>query len=334
MKIRQVLVLSFVLSFSVLKGQSLVGYKSSLYTDSIANFKVIALDAANSDGIINKQYSLFKSLMATADTNELLELFANKESAIVKCYVFWGLANKHYSKLFLLLKQNLYDNRLVAVCIGDFEEHYKVSDFYINVMTPDRVDVDVKKMDVENRKQLDSLLLFNDKINLQAKVDLFRNYKPIDYQYGKVRELTIKEYTPFAVVALAKFKNYNDLNYIDTLLLDEEKEYYALLAVREFPNEKFYNDLLNKHNASIKAKKINYSQLRALYQALVKYPTKQTVAQFELALKKTKGVKKTMHQKYMWLAIDKYPQDVFNEVKNKLKLTEFEKEDLEAERYY
>ena len=317
-----------------INAQSLKNENTHNLLDSLASFDRIAIDAVGPQGSINKQYEFFTKLLESNGTENLVKLFEEQKDAIVKCYLFWGLAKKQYPDLFELLTKNLFDNRSVTVVIGNFVEDYKVSDFLINVMTEDRIDIDAKKLDDENRMQLDSILIFNDSIRLQAKTELLQKYTPVNNQYKKIKELANNSYSPFAYVALAKFRKEEDISIINQLFDDSESKYYGLLAVRAFNSPIFYDKVITAHNEILESKKLNYSLIRAVYQALVQYPTEQTVNQLKIGLKKTRGYARKTHERYIWLAIDKYPNEIFESVKSEIEFTELDLVDLENERNF
>ncbi len=107
-----------------------------------------------------------------------------------------------------------------------------------------------------------------------------------------------------------------------------------MLAIREFNHAQFYNILQKKHEELLKESKLNYSEIRMFYQALIQYPTEETLDLMKYSLKQTKGIKKKTHGKYIWLAIDKYPNEIFDNLKSKIKIDEIDEMDFETERKF
>lgn len=106
-----------------------------------------------------KQWDNFEELEKTASKEELLEL-TNHPNGVVRSYSFWALSHKKDIDLFSIVKNHLQDTELINTqfgCIGGLE---MVGDFFINIMTPQYVDLNSDKMNSSELTELDSLLIY------------------------------------------------------------------------------------------------------------------------------------------------------------------------------
>jgi hypothetical protein len=179
---------------------------------------------------------------------------------------------------------------------------------------------------------IDSALLYNKKVDLAAKDQLLRKLKPEAKYYDRIREMVLKENNEIAVLALARYKNPNDIgiinNYLQKRSIRRDVRYYAVWAAREFPDKAFYPKLVKIFEHEWHEKLYDYSLWRILYQALAQYPTGETLALFE------RGVKTKDEFRYQVLGVDlliaynKYPKPLFQNIRNSVKLDSNSMEDV------
>lgn len=153
-------------------------------------------------------------------------------------------------------------------CIGVRE---KVGDFFINVVTPNYVDLNLKKLTPTEKRYLDSILVYTSN-NLDAKSNAIITAEPNEMLYTRVRELVVKENNPAALVTLAKFRKEQDISLILNYKLGEEhgKQHYTFKAITEFPHPDFLQ-LLSKHLYQAIQKAAWSTEWRELYKAIASY---------------------------------------------------------------
>jgi hypothetical protein len=296
----------------------------------IAKYNVVESKAIGESGSLSMQWERFEKLNRIASDLELRVLTSNT-NAVVRCYSFHALALRKDAALFSILVKHLRDTAQVSTLDYDLGGSEMVGDYFIKVLTPHYIDLHAYKLDAEQREKLDSILLYDKNVNLGAQNKLLTALRPDSKHYERVREIALTENNPFAIVALARYKNPNDVKIISDYLEKPKMLYYAMYAVREFPNAEFYPALSQLFENEWNKKSYYDSLWRMLYQALAQYPTPQTVALFERMFTIEDNFRRQSLGENLLVALTKYPNPLFQNVKDKIKLDEYYREEFEQD---
>lgn len=276
------------------------------------------------------QFETYKNLCDTATDAELVQL-TDYSSNAVKCYAFQALGYKNNIDLFPILLKHLKDTTTIQTFCGCIISTHLTGDYFIDVVTPDRIGNEKYHISEKQKQLLDSILIFQDGIILSAKADLLRELKPEQKYYKRIRQIVISEKNPVAVLTLAKYKNQNDIEIIRRLYGSENTEYYAAYATREFPHDEFYPLLVKLFEKEWAKELYDYPLWRIIYQALAKYPSAKTYELFERTIKTKDDFRYQTLGTDLMMAITKYPNKMFEPLKEKIQLDGFNKDEIEQQ---
>ena len=267
-----------------------------------------------------KQWARFVELKKIATADDLISL-TNEESPAVRCYAFQALVEMQNVKAFDILLEHLADNEEIQSFEGMVVKKQKTGDFFLKLY-PLRGD---------EQSLVDSVLLFNPDVRLAAKSDLLQKIKPKTAYYSRIKEIATNEDTPSALIAIAKFQKKKDIPLIvDRLQGKANDQFYALRAVRYFPDNAFFPYLKKIQQSQIKEQvQPNHNLIRVLYLAVVQYKDQRSRELIEKSLQSTKGQTKKNHAKFIWLALSKYPNAAYSGLKKEIKLSNFDKKTMQ-----
>jgi hypothetical protein len=306
-----------------------VSEKVQRIVKDIAKENVLMSSAVGYAGTKPKQYERFEDLKEIATVSELIEL-TNHDNAVVRCYAFWDLIYKDSTHIYDIVKRHLNDNEFVSTQFGCIGSGEKVGDFYLSLVSPPYYDDKSYQLSDSQLNEINEILLTTDNQNLYAKKDLLTKIEPSEDKYEQIRKIVVEEKSPQSILALSKYQKQQDIEIIERLFDDPETEYWAFRCVQFFPDTVFYKYLLDWHKKEIEKRSgFNYPKIRVFYKALVQYQIPQSIQIMETSMKKSKGFGKKTHNKYMWIALEKYNYDYFNDIKSQIKLEDFDKEELE-----
>ncbi|MDR0789620.1 MAG: hypothetical protein LBO06_02355 [Bacteroidales bacterium] len=299
--------------------------------DSIASHNILESIALGEGGDPSIVYQYFKKLKNKA-TDDELRILIKDCNAVVRGYTFLAFLHNGSNDMFPILLEMIYDTATVETqesCrIGEeqvgsyclFKAGYRNSLWYLNT---------------NQTAIIDSILIFDKNIKSYQKNNLLRRLTPDKKYYTRIREIADEERNPSAIIALARYKNENDIEIIKTFFDDKENEYYAVYAAREFPDTAFYPYLVSIFERLWANDKYDYQLSHILCQALAKYPTKQTCKLFN-RIKRIKLNYKDDDDdgifKYetwgvcMLAAFIKYPNPIFEPIKQSINF-DFEDEE-------
>jgi len=287
--------------------------------DELESVNVVESKYVGDGGSISEQWKRYEQLQEIANIDQLTDLI-NYPNATVNCYAFKALVAKKSDRVFPILVAHLHDTIKVARvdgCIGMMEY---VGDFFMGELLYGYEDQGYKLNEVEKEK-LDSIFLYDSSIVLDTKSYVFDNLPQKELYYEKIREL-VEDRNSEALVALAKYKKQEDRALIASFLKEGEDQYAALKAILEFPDEYFYEDLVNLFDYEWKMNQGNYGKWRLYYQALANYPKEKTVELFNRTFTLEDVYKREAFYEYLFLAISKYPNTIYNPIKAKMKLSD------------
>jgi len=270
------------------------------------------------------QVRQFRDLADLATEEDLVEL-TDHSNGVVRCYAFWALLEQHYPQSFDILLKHLNDDTRVETFGDQDVAFFKVGDFFIEMMEGDKFATDLLDMTNEQVKALKRLLVEDETIKLEARFDLINELEPSKDNYPMIRQTAMKHKDARTIVQMAKYRKEEDKELIKNLFARTNK-YYALQAIRHYPDSSFFTQLKEIHALEMVRKKdIKEGDLNMLYQAIVQYKNEDSkkILEESLGIKK-KWVRK-IHERAIWLALHKYPSAEYNSVKKSLRLDNAEK---------
>ncbi len=310
--------LAIIISTTVCYGQA-ISKNTKKIVKALAKTNEIQCARTGYGGAPSGQYETYTKLCETASDEELV-LLTNHSNETVRCYAFQCLANRPNVNLFAILLKHLTDDESVATFCGCIKSTTLVGDYFIQVVTPDMIGNGQFKLSDKQRSTLDSILIFKDEIKLHAKRSLLREINPEPKYHDQIREIATKEKIAVASLALARYNNPEDIDVIKKFFDDEKNEYYAIYAAKEFPDSVFYPLLVKIFEREWEEKYYDYSKWRILYQALAKYAQQETFELFKRTTETKDDFRYHTLCTYLMIAITKYPDKLFEPLKDKIKL--------------
>lgn len=298
----------------------------------IARGNVLESEFVGIAGTRSKQWDKYEKLKQEATNDELRQLVNNK-NAVIRCYSFQALANRKGVDVFPILINHLNDTAYVETLQGCIGSSQTAGDYFLEVVTPQYVDLNAYKLTSNQRSVVDSILLFDKSIQIAAKYGLLFSLKPNQLYYNRIREIASKDDIPVAVLALARYNNKNDIGIIKKLFDKEKTEYYAAYSAREFPDSSFEPYLTSLFEKEWNKKLYDYPKWRILYQALAKYPTKETYKLFQQTIEAKDSFRYQTLGKYLMIALTKYPNEIFEPIKSRIALEEYYANEVKSEMY-
>jgi len=292
---------------------------------SIANEDMYMSSAVGYAGTRPEQWNSFQKLKKNATESELIILTSHKNAA-VRSYAFQALADRNSDKTFDVLLEHLKDTAELETLVGCIGSSEQVGDFFLGVVYSPFNRKGTYELSERQKQLIDSILIFDDNITLWSKSRLISEHEPEEKYYTRFREIYLKEKSSASLIALSKFKKESDKEFIIDWLTrkDTDEQYQGLRALRNFIDDDFFQYLTKIHEQEIKKPTgFNYPLIRMLYFVLVQYQTEQTRELLEMSLQ-TKGSTYTYHSQYLWLALEKYPNPTFDGLQDRIKLTEYE----------
>lgn len=303
-----------------------------IIVDSIAEVNVYEGARIGLEGSKSKQWRRYEELKKIATNDELTEL-TNHENPVVRCYSFKALLYRKNIDVLSIVKKHLNDDTSFKLLSGDLGDRQTVGDFFIEKATNDYEQSDIHILNEKQRTILDSILLYDNTVELNSKYDYISKLKPDSKYYKRIREIAYSGQKPIAILALSRYKNPNDIALIKSLFDKNGDDYYAAYCSREFPDKTFYPCLVKLFRKEWNEEYYNYTLWRILYQALSKYPSKETYKLFEETTMTKDSFRCQVLSTYLKIAIIKYPNKIFEPLKNKIRLDESETESMKEEMY-
>lgn len=298
--------------------------------NAIIDYGEITGSAIGYAGRQPKQWNNFKKLQEDVSEKEIVAL-TEHTNPVVKCYAFNVLVYKRNKNSFNILKKNLQDTTSVSCQYGCMVSTVKVNDYFIeSILRPNPDEAYLTKSD---KKTLDSLILYTPNLISNYKNNLLEDIKPEEKYYHRIKELALKNNNA-AILAISKYQRKSDIELINLLLenTDTDIQYYGLKAVKNFPNEKSFEKIKTIHALEIKkTTHYNYIMLRELYQAIVSFKNDKSKELLEKTIKESGSYTKKYHSEFIWLALKKNPDEVYNGIHDLLNYSKKEITYLENE---
>lgn len=288
--------------------------------DSLSTKQVFEYSQVGIGGRESELWRRFENLQQIA-TDEELFVMLRHENSIINCYAYLALAKRDNPELYGFLINNLRDNRVVATQSFDVIRSYSMNDFYLYLYPKE-------SLTSEQKIELDSILIFDDKIRSSYKNDLIEHLPNNEYYYSAIRQYA-KSGNGSALVNLARFKKTEDKDLIIKRAKQKEGAYSGFKAMREFPDEEFLKELTKQFRKRWYRFHYNYAEFRMLYQALAQYPDeKKALRVFRKTTRAWGKWKRETFSASVKLAILKYPHPNFDSLLEDIELSDFEEDQI------
>ncbi len=300
--------------------------------DSIAKYDRLDGLYIGYPGIKSKQYDRLNRLTEFSSSKELLDLTASKNTTI-KCAAFQSLCSKDSVDIIPIVMFHLYDTSLVSIQQGCIVSQQMTGDYFLRTFNFYLATKDSAYY-VNNYSRIvkvDSILFYDPNIRLAHKEGRIKDINGDSLYYERIRDIALNERIPVSVLALAKYKRQQDKEIIASYFSDDKTQYYAIWAVKEFPDTTFYPFLIKVFEKEWKDKYYDYTKWRILYQALAKYPNAKTLALFDKTINTRNKFRRQTLGRYLTIAVTKYPNPLFDNYKNKVEIDNLHKEFLGEE---
>ncbi|MBW8244296.1 hypothetical protein K1F50_15915 [Muricauda oceani] len=252
--------------------KSKISKETNKIAQDIEEINMVMSSAVGFAGVRPEQYDNFMKLKSMATSDELKELTSHPNPT-VRSYAFWALSYDHSVDPYPIVLNHINDSKFVNTQFGCIVSGESVGDFFINVVTLGRIDLDSKKLDSVQFATLDSILIYTPN-NLSAKSAAINRAEPTESLYPKIRELVVKENDQTALVTLAKYQKEQDIELIQNnktkSKFDEGGFFYTYKAISQFPHSDFF-PLLEKNLEKTLDNTHFSTEWRELYKAIASY---------------------------------------------------------------
>ena len=274
----------------------------------------------------NSHWDRFEALKTNATAEELI-LLTNHKNTSVKCFSFQALAERKHPKTFELLVDHLKDEDVIGTFQGCALGSLLVGDYFFYLVTSNHITFNAYKLNENQHHQLDSILLFDKEIKLTAKDDLLGRIEPKESYYKRIKEIYENEKSKNSVLALSKYQKEKDVEIIKERLENESihDQVCGLKAVLNFAHPDFFPSLKKMHKKEIQQAGSHSSLTMMMYLAIVQYKDMESRALMELALDLEEKPKMYEHPINIWIALSKYPDPVYNGLKESIQLSKLQR---------
>ncbi len=271
--------------------------------------------AVGNGGVRPKQFDNFTELQKVATNGELQEL-TNHPNGVVRCYSFWALTCDTSTNLLPIIIRHITDEENVSTVFGCIVSGEKVGDFFIDLVTPQYVDSNSKKLTPDEYNYLDSVLIYTPN-KLYAKENAINRAKLNDTFYQRVRELVLRENNQSALVTLAKFKREQDIPLILSNKLKGERYdqlFFTYKAISEFSDNAFL-PLLKKSLYEAIDKEACSTEWRELYKAIASFKNDTALQLLKVPLTQTKHENiRQYHINFIFGAVQEFYTPIYDEL--------------------
>jgi hypothetical protein len=271
--------------------------------------------------------SLYNKLKEFSTEKQILD-FTKDDNGILKIYSFRVLCEKYPNKCFEVINDNLHNyttfkNRNGCVVVNDY-----VTDFWIFYVTSKGWQSNFKVSE-EQIKELNNALISDKSIKLRSRFYALREIQTNEENYNLIKSLVLKEESGIALYLLAEYRKQEDIELISTFYNRKGYLDSFLKAVENFPDESFYKYILlaieNEKKENVYYENSNWDRILI---TLAKYPSIETKGIFEELLEKNSNEKYSSMSRGILLAITKNPNPIFESLKPKIEVREYEMEEI------
>jgi hypothetical protein len=271
--------------------------------------------AVGNAGVRPKQFDNFTELQRKATKFELQEL-TNHPNGVVRCYSFWALTYDTSINLLPIIIKHIPDDENVSTMFGCIVSGEKVGDFFINLVTPNYVDINSKKLDSSQFATIDSILIYTSN-NLYSKQVAISRAKLTERFYLRSRDLAIKDKNQEALVTLAKYRKEQDIPLILKNKVGNKPDdgyFFTYRAISEFPHPNFFP--LLEQNLKQTLNDDHYStEWRELYKAIASFRNNTALQLLKVPFTQTKYENiRQYHIDFIFGAVQDFYTPIYDEL--------------------
>jgi len=313
-----IIVLTFTLSCLGQRSQfdkAKISSQTKTIVAKIEKENMLMGSAVGNTGVRPKQFDNFTELQRTATKFELQEL-TNHPNGVVRCYSFWALTYDRSINLLPIIIKHIPDDENVSTMFGCIVSGEKVGDFFINLVTPNYVDINSKKLDSSQFATIDSILIYTSN-NLYSKQEAISRAKLTERFYLRARHLVIKDKNQEALVTLAKYRKEQDIPLILKNKVGNKPDdgyFFTYRAISEFPHPNFFSFL--EQNLKQTLNDDHYStEWRELYKAVASFRTNTALQLLKVPFTQTKHENiRQYHIDFIFGAVQDFYTPIYDEL--------------------
>ena len=264
-------------------------------------------------GIRPEQYDYFTQLQKEATKDELIEL-TNHPNGVIRCYSFWALTYDSSINLFTIVVRHINDDENVKTQFGCIGSSEKVGDFFIDLVTPNYVDVNSKKLDSSKFAAIDSILIYTPN-NLYAKQHAISRAKLTERFYLRARDLVINDKNQEALVTLAKYQREQDVPLILKNKIGNKPDdgyFFTYQAISEFPHPAFLPLLEQNIRKTLDDDHFS-TEWRELYKAIASYKSNKAIELLNIPFTQVKHENiREYHLDFVFGALQKFKSPIYD----------------------
>lgn len=265
----------------------------------------------------------FINLKKCASEAQLIDLTKHKNGQ-VKSLAFLVLASKKYNNLYDIILNQIKDTTTVTTQSGCIKRSSYTTDYFIDIVTEEYfVDLDFPKLSTEQKNTIEALLIADNNSKLSTRTSVIFALEPTSENYNLILSLVKQEKNYAAIYNLATYKKETDKKLIASFFNDEKAKYEAVRCTFIFHDDYFYPYLKKACKKIIRDYLVDEYGYSLFFKALAKYPKQETLKFFEktLAERDYNEYRNEKISKYILIAISKYPDPVYNSLKESIKLS-------------
>ena len=293
-----------------------ISIKTKKVVTEIEKVNELMSSAVYYEGSTPKQWGNFVELKKNATNEELIEL-TNHPNGVVRSYSFWALSNKKDVDLFPIVKNHLNDYQLINTQFGCIGGQKMVGDFFIQVITPPYLDLDLAKISSKELKELDSLLIYQTN-KLSSRYAAIDRAETTVNLYPTIRELVIEENNQRALITLAKYQKEQDIEIIKNFRNETNKDeggyFFTYSAISEFPRPEFIPLLEKNLNKTLDNTHFSHDW-KKLYKAIASYKNEKALELLKIPFTQVQHQKiKKYHIDFIFNAILEFQVPIYDEL--------------------
>ena len=292
-----------------------ISSQTKLIVTKIEKENMLMGSAVGNGGVRPKQFDNFTELQRASTKSELLEL-TNHPNAVVRCYSFWALTYDTSINLLPIIIKHIPDNENVRTMFGCIVSGENVGDFFINLVTPNYVDINSKKVDSSQFAIIDSILIYTPN-NLYAKQKAISRAKLTERFYIRARDLVTKDNNQEALVTLAKYQKEQDIPLILKNKIGNKPDdgyFFTYRAISEFPHPDFF-PLLEKNLKQTLNDDHFSTEWRELYKAIASYENNKAVELLTIPFTQVKHENiREYHIDFVFGAMQKFQSPLYDDL--------------------
>jgi len=253
-----------------------------------------------------KQLELFNQLKKVATENELRQLTKHK-NGVVRVYALKALEYRNSKGLLDIITAHINDTEVIDCISHGFEFVHTV----VDKKCVAEIFVRTNSLTQSERKTIDSILIFSTN-KLTYTQYMLEDIEPVPSYYHQIKKLTEKDLNKGATIALAKYRNINDLALIERRIIEDADVKYTNTVIDIESSIEFFPDNYFKNTLKILSKREKWNY----YKAATVFQDSFSVNYLNSSLRQNSVNDYYREQKVkdIYKAIDKYKSPLFDSI--------------------